>query len=120
MIVDEGAEGYGDDQIRAIGSEHGFSHALHAVLGSVVRSGREGEEGGERRIGFEDDIATVAAIPAIGPALGDEFFTSERDATIAAFAGTDENNGTINEHGCSILKIMIRERRFRRSDRAVR
>jgi hypothetical protein len=57
------------------------------------------EEGVFRGVGHEDDIATVAAVAAIGAALGDELFTAEGDASRSAIAGFDVDGCFVDKHG---------------------
>ena len=47
----------------------------------------------------DDHVAAVAAVAAVGAALGDVFFASEGDAAVSAVAGFYLNDGFIDEHG---------------------
>ncbi len=51
------------------------------------------------RIGFEDDMGAVAAVAAVGSALGDVFFASEGDAPVSAVTGLHMDFGFVDEHG---------------------
>jgi hypothetical protein len=44
-----------------------------------------------------EDVAAVAAVAAMGPALGHMRFMAEADMPVAAFAGADRYLGLINE-----------------------
>ena len=50
-------------------------------------------------IGDEDDDAAVAAVAAVGAALGDVLLAPERDAPVAAVAGFHVDVGFVDEHG---------------------
>jgi hypothetical protein len=53
----------------------------------------------ERRVGDEDDIAAVAGVTAVGPALGDELLATERQPAVAAAAGLDVKLRAVAERG---------------------
>jgi hypothetical protein len=48
-------------------------------------------------IGLKNDVATVSPIPAIRPAMGDEFFTAEAAASVAAVPGLGVNANLVNK-----------------------
>ena len=74
-------------------------------------SAGEIEEGVLIGVGEEDDAAAVAAVAAVGAALGDVFLTAEGEAAVAAVAGLDFNDGFVDEHICFILNKNPRQRR---------
>lgn len=55
------------------------------------------------RIGAQDDAAAVAAVAAVRPAAGYEFFTPERHAAVPALAGLDADYSFIHKTHMSIL-----------------
>jgi hypothetical protein len=60
----------------------------------------EVDQGIKARNGFENDIAALAAIAAIGPAIFDIHLAPETDSTSAARAGADKDFGLIEKmHG---------------------
>jgi hypothetical protein len=61
--------------------------ALAAVAGAGVGTEAEIDEVVDLGVHLEDDVAAAAAIAAIGPASGDEFFAVEADGAVAAVAG---------------------------------
>ena len=108
MIGDNGAQGHRDDAISAISAVHLLAHAVAAVLGPVVRVVGEVEQGVDGGVANEDDIAALAAIAAIGSALGDVLLAAHADGPVASLAGADEDCGAIEkQHG----GVTSRERR---------
>ena len=54
----------------------------------------------EARVRQQIDIAAIAAIAAVRPAFGDEFFPPETEATIAALARLNPDGRLVNKlHG---------------------
>ena len=87
-----------DDQIVAAESGHFLAHAGLAAFGLPMMPAGEIEQGVLVRIGDEDDAAAVAAVAAVGAALGDVFLAAEGDASVPAVAGFHLNDGFIDEH----------------------
>ena len=52
----------------------------------------------ESFVGDEDDISALAAVAAVGTALGDVLGASERDAAVATSAGLNDDFDVIDEH----------------------
>ena len=50
-------------------------------------------------LGDDDHAAAVAAVAAVGPALGDVLLAPEADAAVAAAASLDFDSDAIDEHG---------------------
>ncbi len=50
-------------------------------------------------VGEEDDVAAIAAIAAVWPALGHVLLAAKRQATVASSAGLDMNFRAVAEHG---------------------
>ena len=46
----------------------------------------------------DDDVAAIAPVPAVGPALGRTEFPSKSDASVAAVASAHSNDGLVNKH----------------------
>ena len=78
---------------------HLFPHAPFAALGGPVVPAGEVEQGVFVGVGDHDDAAAVAAIAAVGSALGDVLFAAEGDAPVPAVAGLHANCCFIDEHG---------------------
>jgi len=68
---------------------------LHLLVGA------EPGEIAPLRVRDEHDVPAVAAVPAVGTALGHEFLPAEVDAAVAAAAGDDGQAGAIVEHAPS-------------------
>ena len=98
-VVDERAGRDGDDEVLAVLAVHLLAHGRLAALGVPVVLAGEIEEGVFVRVGEEDDAAAVAAVAAIGAALGDVLFAAERDAARAAVTGLYVDLGFVNKHG---------------------
>ena len=73
--------------------------AAMAVLGLQVRVVADVGEVTERRIGNENDAATIAAIATRRTATRHKFLTSKRDSPIAASARRGVDRRPVGEHG---------------------
>jgi hypothetical protein len=51
----------------------------------------------QRGVGHEHDLAALAAVTAVGPALGDELLAAERQPAVAAAAGLDVDLRAVRE-----------------------
>jgi hypothetical protein len=88
-----------NDQIIAAEPGHFFPHAALAALGSPMMAAGKVEKRIFIGIGDHDDAAAVAAIASVRPALGDIFFASEGNTSVAPIARFDLDDGFVNEHG---------------------
>ena len=70
-----------------------------AVLGLQMRVVADVGEIAERRIGNENDAATIAAIATRRTAARHKFLTSKRDSPIAASARRGVDRRPVGEHG---------------------
>jgi hypothetical protein len=70
-----------------------------AVLGGPVAHAPEVDEGVEPRVGVEEDVAALAAVAPVGPALGDVLAAVEGDAAVPAVAGLNDDGDLVDEHG---------------------
>jgi len=77
------------DEVFGASAVHFFALTMHAALGTTVRMVLEGEKRGNISVGDEPNIATSAAISAVGSALGHMSFTTERNATSATVSAFD-------------------------------
>ncbi len=102
FVEDDGARGYSDDQIGGGFSVLLLASALLAVLGTPEADTLEVDEGIEPGVCDEDDIATFAAIAAVGASLGQEWASMEGETAVAAVAGADLDDGAIYEHGARV------------------
>ena len=109
LIGDDGADGHGQNHVRAgmpgtirafaVPAAVGFEFAIVAVAQQRVVV----------RIRFEVDAAAMAAVAARRPAARHEFFAAERDAAVSAVAGLHVDFGFINEHHGSLPPFRIRQ-----------
>ena len=76
---------------------HLAAHAGLAVLGLVEALVLEVDQGVEGVITDQVDAATVAAIAAIGAALGHVLLPAEAEAAVAPLAGLHDDRGFVDE-----------------------
>ena len=99
VAVDQGALGYGHDEVASAASGAEAVGTLGSVFGFEVWVVEELAEIVGMGIDFEDDVAAFAAVAAVRAAAGDEFFAAEADRSVAAVAGLGEDADVIDEHG---------------------
>lgn len=99
FVVDDGARGDADDAVIGIGTGalFGAAHVARECFPFIDAS--EVDEGVEPFVDFEDDVAALASVAAVGAALWHTFGSFEGDFAVAAVAGGDLNSCAINEHG---------------------
>ena len=103
LLEHERAHGQVEDQILALAPVALAAHATLPVLRLVVAHDAEVVQAQKARIGAQDDAAAVAAVAAVRPAAGYEFFTPERHAAVPALAGLDADYSFIHKTHMSIL-----------------
>ena len=91
------ALGHGDDEVVPAGPVALLALPVGAVLGPAVRVVPEGEQRRHVAVGDEPDVAAVAAVAAVGPALGDVGLPAERHAAGAAVAAPDVHAHLVDE-----------------------
>ena len=74
-----------------------LAHAAAAVLGGEMLLIAVIDERVEAVDGERDDVAAVAAVAAVRPAVFDELLAPERNAAVAAVAGADIDLGFVEE-----------------------
>ena len=72
-VVDHGAGGNRQDQIRGAAAVAIAAGAGHAILGPPMFAMGQSSEAIDARLGHENDAAAVAAVAAVGPAAGMNF-----------------------------------------------
>ena len=72
--------------------------AVRAPLRPEVRRLAEAGQVAQVAVGDQDDIAAVAAVTAVGAALGHVLLAPEADAAVAAAAALDIDRGSVGEH----------------------
>ena len=71
----------------------------------------EGEQRGRVAVGPQPDVAALAAVATVGPALGRVRFATERDRARAAVAGAHVELGLVDEIGGHVpLRIRVQFR----------
>ena len=98
IIEDDGADRKGHDHILSGPSGAISCASLAADFCFVVFLVPEVEERSHARRRFKHDIATVAAVTAVGPAAGHELFAPKTACAIAASAGFDMDTDFIDKH----------------------
>src|SRR5439155_4037168 len=93
-----GAEGHVQHGVVTGGARLVRALAMLAALSRVMPPVVEVEEGGDGRIGLEEDAATVAPVPAVRAAAWDELLAPEAHAPRAPVAALDEDVDLVDEH----------------------
>ena len=71
--------------------------AVSAALGFDVRAEVEVQQGVDLRADLQDDVATVAAVAAIGPTERFEFFAVDGGTAVAAVTGDQVEHDAVDE-----------------------
>ena len=103
LLEHERAHRQVEDQILALAPVALAAHATLPVLRLVVAHDAKVVQAQKARIGAQDDAAAVAAVAAVRPAAGYEFFTPERHAAVPALTGLDADYSFIHKTHMSIL-----------------
>jgi hypothetical protein len=69
--------------------------ALTAELTLPLKEG----EVAQVRVRYEDDVAALAAVAAVRPALGDVFLAAKADRAVAAATALDRDAGPVVKQG---------------------
>ena len=87
-VLDEGSAGNIDNQIfGGFSSAFGWA-AVFAVFGFIDVQVAHVQKGGVLLVCPQDDASAFAAVAAVRPAEGNEFFTSKTAEPVSALAGT--------------------------------
>ena len=99
LVVGEdlGADRDLDDQVLAAGAGAVGAGAALAARGAEMLGVAEVDQRIEAGHRFEDDVAALAAVAAVGPAEFDELLPPEADRARAAGARADEDLGLVEE-----------------------
>ncbi len=98
FVDDHRAGGDADDPVIGVGTGALLGAAGLAVLGGPLVDAAEVDQGVETLVGGQDDIAALAAVTAVGTALGDVFGALERQLAVAALAGPDHDACAVYKH----------------------
>ena len=98
-ILDDGAERHGQLEVSAVGAGAVVAHARAAVGARAVRCAVVAEQRRGLRVGDEDDVATVAAVAAVGAGERLELLTTDGDASVAPMTGTQVQRDVVDEGG---------------------
>ena len=99
VVAHDRALGHRHDGVVAAGAVALLALAVGAVAGAAVRVVAEGEQRRDVAVGDEPDVAAVAAVAAVGPALGDVGLAAERDGAGTAVAALDVEVALVDEPG---------------------
>ena len=86
-VDDHGADRHEDRVVLAALAVALLAHAVLAALRAELLLVAEIDQRVEVFVGFQPDVAAVAAIAAVGAAERDELLAAETDAAVAAVAG---------------------------------
>ncbi len=104
-LADHGAHGHAQHEVGAVAAVLAGPLAVGAALGPEVVLVAVVDERGELGVALEDHVAAVAAVPAVGPSLGDMGLPAEAHATGASVASAHVDAGNVGElrHGLFLL-----------------
>ena len=94
-----GALGNRNDQVAARRAVALLAHAVGAVGRPPMRVVLEAEQRSDVAVGHQPDVATLAAVAAVGPALGDVRLAPERNRARAAVTTLDVQPTLVDETG---------------------
>ena len=105
FVGDDGAGRHAQLDVTAGGAEAVRAAAVHPVARMMAARVTVVEQGVDVAVGHGPHAAAPAAIAAVGPALGDEFFTSKRHAAVAAVAADRFDTHFIDEFHRILLEV---------------
>ncbi len=108
VFVDHGAHRHLEHQVGARGAVHATALAVRAALGLEVMLEAVIDQRGHAGIGFKHHVAAMAAVAAIGTALGHMGLAAKRHAAGAAVAALDVDSDLINEHDVTSIGLGLR------------
>ena len=97
FVEDLGADRDFDHQVRGAGARAVLAHAMTSALGAEVLGVAEIDQRIEAGHRDHDDIAALAAVASIRPAVFDVLFASEADRAGPARAGLEVNLGLVEK-----------------------
>ena len=107
VFVDHGAHRHLEHQIVARGAVHAAALAVRAALCLEVVLEAIVDQRGHAGIGFKHHVAAMAAVAAVGTALGNMGLAAKRHAAGAAVAALDVDSDLINEHDVTSIGFRI-------------
>ena len=107
ILVDHGAHRHLEHQVGARGAMHAAALAVSAALGLKVVFEAVIDQRGHADIGFKHHVAAMAAVAAVGTALGHVRLAAKRHAACAAVAALDVDSDLINEHDVTSIGFRI-------------
>ena len=96
-ILDDRAERHADDAVLAAPAVLVAALAAAAVVRPEVGPVTEIDERAQVAVGHQKDVPALAAIAAVGPAPGHEFFPPETDAAVTAVTGFHKELGLVDK-----------------------
>jgi len=98
VVVEQGSDGNFEEGVLASEAGHVGAEAVASALGLPLGIEAEVDQGVVGEGAGHEDVAAVAAVAAGGASAGDELFSSEGHAAIAAVASLYSNSCFINKH----------------------
>ncbi len=99
-----------DAQIRTVGAGLVGAAAVDAPFGPIVYLILERCKRIEPGIDIENDVAAPAAVAAVGPPSGDEFFPPERDDAVAAISSFHIDSCFIEKHSVIVTTQPVKDK----------
>ena len=107
-LADNGPQRDAEHEVRAIGTVATRTLAVRAALGPEVVLIAVVDKGGQLRVRHNDDVAAVAAVAAVGTALGHVGLAPERHASGAAVSALDVDVGKVGKGVVHVLLLVSR------------
>ena len=98
-VLDDGALGNRQHEVRAVCAAAPTPHTGRAVAGGAVRRAMVGQQSGGPRVDDEHDAAAVPAVAAVGSGQRLELLAVDRCASVAAAAAAHVENHSVDETG---------------------
>ena len=99
VVEDDGTGGHLEDEILTPGAVAVVTRTVGAAARLEVRVEVEVQQGVDLGVDLEDDVATVAAVAAVRTAERDELLAVDRGAAVAAVAGLQVQDDSVDEAG---------------------
>src|SRR5690606_7299106 len=98
-VLDDGAVGHGEHDVRAVGAVPVAALSLPAVAGPPMRAVVIVDQRGGARVDLQDHIAALAAVAAVGAAERLELLAVDGGAAVPAVTRLDMQDDPVHEAG---------------------
>src|SRR5581483_4791343 len=107
VVVNDGADGNFEDDVRAFAAGAIRAFAVASALGVVFGVEAEVDERVVALAGFHDDVAAASAVSAAGASAGHEFLATKRHTAVAAVPGFYADFSFIDEHVLQVISYRL-------------